>query len=154
MEKNCSRQLIICCIYLVSILLGIVLWFPFPNTIHFFGASSLFYAFLLAISSVSSALTFLSISWIIVFSVGIIVCFLIAKRKDYYVPFFFAIAIEIVVSLAFLVIKIVLRNYTDLLLSFVGLTIRLFSFFIIWKIKGQPIGKGERSIGVNRGASL
>ena len=146
MGKSCSRQLIICRMYLFSILLSIVLWFLFPNSIHFFGASSLVYAFLSAISRVSSALTFLSISWIFVFSVGIIVCFLIAKRKDYYVPFFFALAIELVVSLAFLVIKIVLRNYTDLLLSFVGLTIRLLSFFVMWKINGQLIGKGEGSI--------
>lgn len=135
MGKNCSRQLMICCIYLFSILLGIVMWFPFPDSIHFFGASSLFYAFLLEISRVSSALSFFSVSWIIVFSVGIIACFLIARKKDYYVPFFFAIAIEIGFSLVFLVIKIVLRNYTDLLLAFAGLATRLFSFFIIWMTK-------------------
>ena len=131
MNKYNSRLLAICHTYILSIFLGIILWIPFPKSIHFFGASSVFYAFLLAVSRISSALTFFSITWIVLFSIGIVACFLIARVSNYYKPFICVIVIELAVSLVFLIIKLSLQNYADLLAAFIGLIMRILFFFAL-----------------------
>ena len=137
LKKESSRQLTVCGIYMLLILLNVALWIPFHNIVHYFGASSLIYAFLFAVSGISLVLSYFSILWMIAFPVGIVVCFLIAIVKKYYVPFYVAVAVELFVSLVFLVIKLFIHNYTDIFQASIGLVIRVLFFAIMLKVKSS-----------------
>lgn len=124
-------------IYFISILFGIVLWRICPETVHFIGASSIVYAFLIALGTGRGLIAFFALGWIFIFIIAGIVCYVFAMRRGFLLPIKVLAGLELIASLLCIAFKLFIKNYIDLKLAFWGLAVRtllyLFMFFIEWR---------------------
>lgn len=116
--------------YIASVILGLILWFPFPAVADFVGASSLIYSFLYAMGMGASWFSYLVLAWIPIYLLSIVVCCIIAKKKQSYVPFCVTVGMDLLVSLAFIVQIIVTLNCADMLTLEIGLVVRTFVYIL------------------------
>ena len=124
-----NRQLIPSVLYVIFTILNIFLWFPFPEICHFMGASSVIYAFLLAVGTDQQLLAYLAVIWIPIFITSLFICFIFVLVRKRYLPFLLIVGFELLVSMFILGIKITTHNYSDLGIAIIGYVIRLGYFF-------------------------
>ena len=128
-----KRPIIITCTcYMIFMILGIIFWIPFPDTVHFIGASSLEYTLLLALFCYNKTIICATIFWIVGFPIGVCLCFIVAKKTGKYKAFLSIIAIELFVSFAELLLQLLSHNYTDLFLAFLGLAFRVLFYILMY----------------------
>ena len=110
--KGNYKKLVVIIIYILSVILGSVLWMIYPsNLVHFFGASSVVYSFVLATSLGRCLTSYLLLAWIILFPLFLLVSFLTAKKKQSYTLFIISAGVELVVSIVQLVLKALIAGY-------------------------------------------
>lgn len=101
-----SKKIFIIIIYILSVILGSLFWTIYPSDlVHFFGASSLVYSFVLATSLGRCLTSYLLLSWIVLFPLLLIVSFFIAKKKKSYALFIISAGVELVVTALQLALK-------------------------------------------------
>lgn len=124
MSNRIKQSLVL--LYTAIIILSIVFWIIHPtDIIHFVGASSLAYAFLIAMAIGRCFTSFLLLAWIPLFLIGIIICCLIAIKKKKYSCFSVTIGLEILVSLLLVLVKLfVLGNTYSITILVIGLLVR------------------------------
>ena len=110
-------------IYLILTVIGIILWLPIPEIIHFTGASSLVYAFLFGVAYNSFAL--IALLWILFLVINLIVWYIYGIKNNKFFPFFIIVGIDLMASIGCICFKVFIANYTDLLVVTVGCAIRL-----------------------------
>ena len=108
------RKLHIEIAYLLVVGCGLIIWIFHNDLSHFFGASSILYALLFAISSEDRIIGMLVLSWIPVFIVGLCISLIYAYKYNNHTPFLVIVAFELIVSAFFITIKIIDQNYVSL----------------------------------------
>lgn len=116
-------------LYLILTVLGIILWLPIPDISHFIGASSLVYAFLFG--AADNSFSVIALLWILFFVINLVVWYVYGKKKNKYIYFFTVVGLELLVSLIFICVKVIIANYTDIIITVVGFVIRLISCCIL-----------------------
>ena len=135
-----KRALIL--LYIGAAALGIFLFFAFPDGAlpHFLGASSLTYALIFFIAGESLPVSFLLLSWLAVFPLALLVCSLIAWKRQNYRPFSAVIILEIAISLLFLIVKLCMGNTFQLGFLIAGLLLRcVFGGWIVYELSRPEV---------------
>ncbi len=122
-----QRGILIAVLYIVMIVLGqYVCLFIYPNNIlHFIGASSLAYAFIIPAGLGSSILSDLMTCWIVIFLICIIISIIKGVRTTNYSNLCFLIGSELVVTFLIVLVKLLILNNTEAIgIYVIGNTIR------------------------------
>lgn len=136
--KRLFQKLHIEIAYLLTIGCGLIIWVFLSDLSHFFGASSILYAFLFSIGSEDRIIGMLVFSWIPIFVVCLCVSFIFAYKHNNHTPFFVIVALELTCSAFFIMVKIIDQNYVSLGSMIWGECIRtlIFCGMLIYAKKG------------------
>ena len=110
-----------------------LLWIPFPDCYHFAGASSLMYSFVFAVGSNNPVF-----ARIVLCCIPVVVCLfcvaigLIVKRNNSFL-FFSLMAVDLIVSLAFVIMKVCTNNYVGIGYMIVGIISR--TLYLLWAVR-------------------
>lgn len=115
-------------LYFLATIFVFICWIPFPETCHFMGASSLVYAFLLAVGCEQRFLSILVASWIPILFINLVIWFVFALKKHKSFPFLVVVGADLLVSLLIICYKVYSSNSTDLGITILGFTIRMVYF--------------------------
>ena len=124
--KTYDKKRLIVIAYTLILVLSIIIWFicPSETMIHFFNACSMIYCFLIAMALGRCLVSYLALGWAASFLPVVFICSIIAVKKKNYIPFSAVIALELMISLVMIAIKIYLKNYNSLSVALVGLVFR------------------------------
>ena len=119
-----KRTLIL--LYIGAVILGVLLFFALSGLElqHFIGASSLIYALLFFLAGDSLPVAFLSLSWLAVFPIALLICSLIAWKRQNYRPFSAVIILELAISLLYIIATLCMGNTYQLGSLVAGLLLR------------------------------
>lgn len=120
--------------YMIMILLGIVLWIPFPEIGSVIGATSVIHAFLIAVGDAHEWMRYLALIWILVFAVFVTVAYFLVCTKRRYTPFIVIVGMELLIAGAFVVYKICCGNDYKWIMILVGYIIRFLYCTLIFHI--------------------
>lgn len=134
--KAYSTKGIVAIAYTLVSVIGIILWIinPSETMIHFFGASSMIYCFLIAMSLGRCLVSYFALGWVVSYLPAIFVCSIIAIKRKNYIPFSATIVLELIVSLLMIGIKVYLKNYDSLPIALFGLGFRSVLCYSIIRI--------------------
>ena len=113
---------------LLMIPLGILFWLFIPGVADFVGASSLIYALLLSLGLERRWLSFVVLTWIPLYTLGMVSFYIIARKRRKYLPLSIFASGDLIVSLVFIVFKILSSNYLDLGIMITGWFVRTFQY--------------------------
>ncbi len=110
-----QRGILTALLYIVMIVFGqFVCLFIFPsNILHFIGASSLVYAYILPAGLGPGILSDLMTCWIVIFLICIIICIIKGVRTTDYSNLCFLIGMELVVTFMMVLVKLLILNNTE-----------------------------------------
>lgn len=129
MNKSTITKILIH-IYMIMVLLGILLWLPFPELAHIIGACSIVQAFLIAVGDIPPLwLSYLSLIWIVVFCLSLVISYIVACWKNKYKPILSIMGIELLVAASIIFYLIWLREFYLFPVILTGYIIR-FLYFI------------------------
>lgn len=115
-------------LYLLMIPLGILFWLFIPEVADFVGASSLIYALLLSLGLQRRWLSFVVLTWIPLYTLGMISFYVVAQKRKKYLPLSIFASGDLIVSLVFIAYKILSSNYLDLGIMITGWFVRTFQY--------------------------
>ena len=118
-------------VYMVMVLLGILLWLPFPDAGHIIGASSIIQAFLIAVGDTAQWIKYLSLSWILIFCFFLIWSYIVACKKNKYKPVILLMGIELIIA-GIIIVYFILCWYSEyLFIMLTGYIIRFLYFMLV-----------------------
>ena len=132
MQKYSFNSIRIINLYVILTLLALLLWIPFPAIIHFMGASSLLYAFLFAVGVGKCWASYVAIAWIPVFCVGLVFSCCVARKYLKHIPFCIIAGLELIVTLFFILFKVVGGNNNQLVIMLLGFIVRIVCY--VWMV--------------------
>lgn len=131
--NSCLRRIFPIRIFLLFTILDVLLWFPFPDIVHFAGMSSLFHLLLYALGNDRSVSTILALILIPILIACTILFYIMAKKQHKLVPFLVLVGIDLLISFILFFYKIAIGNFLDLFICLSGYILR-FVFFL-WMIR-------------------
>ncbi len=100
-------------IYALLTVVSVIMWIPYPDSVHFFGCASLVQSFVIAVSLENIILSRIILSWLFVFSVLLLTFYFIATIKKKFFPFIVVAGLDIIMSLMLASICIFTSDYIN-----------------------------------------
>ena len=130
-------------VYMIIVLLGILLWIPFPVVGHVIGATSIIHTFLLAVGDTTGWIRYLSLAWIPIFCLFLVGGYIIACKKKKYEPVILVVGIELLIAGIIIFSMVCIGNCYNLMVMLMGYAIR-FLYFILMIISYAKVCKRKK----------
>lgn len=117
-------------IYMVMVLLGVLLWIPFPVVGDLIGASSIIHAFLLVVGDTTKWIKYVSLVWILLFCFVLLSSYIVAWKKNEYKVIISISGIELLIAGIIIVYMICNCDFDNIITVLMGYIIR-FLYFIL-----------------------
>ena len=116
---------------MILVVLGILLWIPFPELGHVVGATSIIQSFLLVVGDTSIWVKYLSLIWILIFLLSLTGSYIVVCVKKKYNATILTIGIELLIAGIIIFYMICSGSYYNIITSIAGYLIRSLYFVLI-----------------------
>ena len=119
-------------IYMIMVVLGILLWIPFPELGHVIGATSIIQSFLLVVGDTTKWVKYLSLIWLLIFSLSLTGSYIVVCVKKKYKAIILIMGIELLIAGIIVFYMICSGSYYNMITLIMGYLIRLMYFVLVF----------------------
>ena len=128
---KCERIKKLIDIYMIMVLIGILLWIPFPEFGNVIGASSLIHSFLLVVGDTTKWIKCLSLIWILTFCLLLVGSYIVARKTKKYKMIIWVSGIELLIAGIIIFYIFFTGYYYNIISILIGYIIRFLYFMLM-----------------------